>query len=98
MLCKHVSFNAPTGYRHHSGSWRFHAFTGRTDRPFITDSGGFQVFSLKHGSVKESLESKGELKRSTVKNKSHWRSGSNAVKVTEDNVVFRVIEMGQKSF
>ncbi len=69
-----------------------HKFTGRYDRPFITDSGGFQVFSLKHGSVKESLASRGELKRSTIKNKPHWRSGitgSNAVKVTEDHVVFK---------
>jgi len=76
-----------------------HKFTGRTDRPFITDSGGFQVFSLKHGSVKESLESRGELKRSTVKNKPHWRSGitgSNAVKVTEDHVIFKSYRDGSK--
>ena len=77
-----------------------HNFTGRTDRPFITDSGGFQVFSLKHGSVKESLESKGELKRSiSTKNKPHWRSGvtgSNAVKVTEDHVIFKSYRDGSK--
>ena len=77
-----------------------HNFTGRTDRPFITDSGGFQVFSLKHGSVKESLESKGELKRSiSAKNKPHWRSGitgSNAVKVTEDHVIFKSYRDGSK--
>ena len=75
-----------------------HNFTGR-DRPFITDSGGFQVFSLKHGSVKESLESRGELKRSTVKNKPHWRSGitgANAVKVTEDHVIFKSYRDGSK--
>jgi queuine tRNA-ribosyltransferase len=76
-----------------------HKFTGRTDRPFITDSGGFQVFSLKYGSVKESLESQGELKRSTIKNKPHWRSGitgSNAVKVTEDHVIFKSYRDGSQ--
>lgn len=77
-----------------------HMFTGRTDRPFITDSGGFQVFSLKHGSVKESLESQGEIKRSnSTKNKPHWRSGvtgSNAVKVTEDYVIFKSYRDGSK--
>ena len=33
-----------------------HKFTNR-DRPFITDSGGFQVFSLAYGSVQEELSS-----------------------------------------
>ena len=36
-----------------------HEFTGRRNGPFITDSGGFQVFSLKYGGVAESLESGG---------------------------------------
>jgi queuine tRNA-ribosyltransferase len=36
-----------------------HEFTGRRNGPFITDSGGFQVFSLKYGGVTESLESGG---------------------------------------
>ncbi|GAB0496695.1 hypothetical protein MMPV_008009 [Pyropia vietnamensis] len=35
-----------------------HAFTGRT-RPLITDSGGFQVFSLAHGTVHDELNRKG---------------------------------------
>ena len=42
-----------------------HKYTGRTDRPFITDSGGFQVFSLAYGSVQEELSSKGEKKTSS---------------------------------
>lgn len=77
-----------------------HKFTGRTNQPFITDSGGFQVFSIAYGSVKESLESKGELKRSNPKGtKRHWRSdvtGYNAVKVTEDHVVFKSYRDGSK--
>ncbi|KAL7540433.1 hypothetical protein ACHAXR_010110 [Thalassiosira sp. AJA248-18] len=78
-----------------------HKFTGR-DNPFITDSGGFQVFSLAYGSVKESLESKGELKRATQRkkiNKPYWRSdltGKNAVKVTEDHVIFKSYRDGSQ--
>jgi queuine tRNA-ribosyltransferase len=77
-----------------------HKFTGRTSHPFITDSGGFQVFSLAYGSVKESLESGGELKRAKLKNnKPHWRSdvsGQNAVRVTEDHVIFKSYRDGSK--
>ena len=77
-----------------------HQFTGR-DGPFITDSGGFQVFSLAYGSVKESLESKGELKRANVWNKTkpYWRSdvtGENAVTVQEDCVTFKSYRDGSK--
>lgn len=46
-----------------------HTFVNRPNRPLITDSGGFQVFSLAYGSVQESLESEGELKRSGSKSK-----------------------------
>ena len=72
-----------------------HNFT-KHKAPFITDSGGFQVLSLKYGSVQESLESKGEageLKRAKrYKSKAGWRTdvmGKDAVKVTEDGVTFR---------
>ncbi len=46
--------------------------------PIITDSGGFQVFSLAYGSVKEELKSKG-LSRHT----------ESVIKITEDGVLFR---------
>ncbi|KAL9180118.1 hypothetical protein ACHAXT_008088 [Thalassiosira profunda] len=69
-----------------------HKFTGRNG-PFITGSGGFQVFSLKYGSVKESLESKGlKMASSRSKSKPYWRTdvmGDKAVKVTEDHVIFK---------
>ncbi len=32
-----------------------HAFISRRNRPLITDSGGFQIFSLQHGGVAEEL-------------------------------------------
>ena len=69
-----------------------HKFTGRRNRPFITDSGGFQVLSLKYGGVKESLQKGGELKMASAKKKKkkHWRSDvMGKVKVTEEQVIFR---------
>ncbi|KAL7540190.1 hypothetical protein ACHAWF_006618 [Thalassiosira exigua] len=82
------------------GAGGIHKFTGRNG-PFITDSGGFQVFSLAYGSVKEALESKGQLKMANPRNKRkpHWRSdviGKDAVKVTEDHVVFKSYRDGSK--
>lgn len=46
--------------------------------PIITDSGGFQVFSLKYGSVHEELKSKGTKKLE-----------NSVLKITEDGVLFR---------
>ncbi|OSX68338.1 hypothetical protein BU14_2976s0001, partial [Porphyra umbilicalis] len=43
-----------------------HAFTGRT-APIITDSGGFQVFSLAHGTVHDELNRKGVKPPTAVK-------------------------------
>ena len=41
-----------------------HAFMGRRARPLITDSGGFQIFSLRYGGVAEELAAGGgSLKR-----------------------------------
>lgn len=77
-----------------------HKFTKRTDRPFITDSGGFQVFSLAYGSVQEELSSQGELKRAkSAKTKPGWREdvmGEDAVKVSEEGVMFRSYRDGTK--
>lgn len=54
-----------------------HTFMNRT-MPLITDSGGFQVFSLMYGTVKDELKSQGTKK------------GDNAVlRVDEEGVLFR---------
>lgn len=54
-----------------------HSFIGR-NMPIITDSGGFQVFSLAYGTVKDELKSRGQ------------KSGNNLVmKITEEGVKFR---------
>lgn len=54
-----------------------HTFMQRT-KPIITDSGGFQVFSLAYGGVHDELKSRG--------NKKH---GGSVLSVTEEGVVFR---------
>jgi len=61
-----------------------HAFINRKG-PIITDSGGFQVFSLAYGTVHDELKSKGTKKQ----------DGS-VVKITEDGVLFRSYRNGDK--
>lgn len=79
-----------------------HEWTNRRrDRPFITDSGGFQVFSLAYGSVHEELSSKGELKRAKRGKKNLDKAsgnvlGKDAVKVSEEGVIFRSYRDGTK--
>lgn len=53
--------------------------------PIITDSGGFQVFSLTYGSVANELKSKGTKK-----------SDGMVLKITEDGVLFRSYRDGRK--
>jgi len=61
-----------------------HKFINRS-KPIITDSGGFQVFSLAYGTVKEELKSKGQKK------------GTNAIiKINEEGVIFRSYRDGSK--
>lgn len=61
-----------------------HQFIQR-NMPIITDSGGFQVFSLAYGSVAQELKSKGTKKH----------DGS-VLKITEDGVLFRSYRDGAK--
>ena len=61
-----------------------HKFMNRT-KPIITDSGGFQVFSLMYGTVHDELKSRG--------NKSEQNS---VLKVNEEGVLFRSYRDGAK--
>lgn len=61
-----------------------HSFIGRS-LPIITDSGGFQVFSLAYGGVAEELKSAGCKK-----------NDGSVLKITEDGVLFRSYRDGQK--
>ncbi|MGE0009259.1 MAG: tRNA guanosine(34) transglycosylase Tgt [Candidatus Babeliales bacterium] len=54
-----------------------HNFINRKN-PIITDSGGFQVFSLAYGTVKDELKSKGKTQHN-----------NSVLKITEDGVLFR---------
>lgn len=54
-----------------------HSFINRKN-PIITDSGGFQVFSLAYGTVKDELKSKGQKK-----------TDGSVIKINEDGVLFR---------
>lgn len=61
-----------------------HAFMQR-DKPIITDSGGFQVFSLAYGSVADELKSRGQKK-----------VDGHVLKISEDGVWFRSYRDGSK--
>lgn len=61
-----------------------HRFINRK-MPIITDSGGFQVFSLAYGSVADELKSKGKKKQ-----------GGHVLKISEEGVVFRSYRDGAK--
>lgn len=61
-----------------------HTFINR-NQPIITDSGGFQVFSLAYGGVADEIKSKGTKKNS-----------SSVVKITEEGVVFRSYKDGSR--
>lgn len=61
-----------------------HKFMNRS-KPIITDSGGFQVFSLAYGTVKDELKSKGK------------KTNANSVlKTSEEGVLFRSYRNGDK--
>jgi len=61
-----------------------HTFMNRKS-PIITDSGGFQVFSLAYGGVANELKSSGKKQK-----------GGSVLKITEDGVVFRSYRDGRK--
>lgn len=62
-----------------------HSFINRK-LPIITDSGGFQVFSLAYGSVADELKSRGLKKQ----------GGGSVLKITEEGVLFRSYRDGSK--
>lgn len=77
MFCNtyHLMLQPGTDVVKQSGG--LHNFIQR-QAPIITDSGGFQVFSLAYGTVKDELKSKGKKK-----------GNSGVLKISEDGVLFR---------
>ncbi|KAG7669190.1 hypothetical protein KSW81_007350 [Nannochloris sp. 'desiccata'] len=66
-----------------------HSFMSRRrDRPLITDSGGFQAFSLAYGTVHQELHS--SLKRkSSPSSEKRTRDGNLVLKISEEGITFR---------
>lgn len=75
-----------------------HTFMNR-QKPIITDSGGFQVFSLQHGSIvdERSGSGGGELKRAVLNKRNNNASGT-VLKIDEQGVTFRSYRDGKKIF
>jgi len=63
-----------------------HTFMNRT-KPIITDSGGFQVFSLMYGSVHDELKSRGAKKHANT-----------VMRINEEGVLFRSYKDGAPIF
>lgn len=84
MFCNtyHLMLQPGTGLVKKAGG--LHKFIKR-DLPIITDSGGFQVFSLAYGSVANELKSQGTKK-----------NGGSVLKITEEGVLFRSYRDGAK--
>lgn len=61
-----------------------HKFMNR-NMPLITDSGGFQVFSLAYGTVHQELKSQGQK-----------QNNGSVLKINEDGVIFRSYRDGRK--
>jgi queuine tRNA-ribosyltransferase len=78
----HLLLQPGTDILHQVGG--LHAFMNRT-LPIITDSGGFQVFSLAYGSVHDELKSRGTKKNNNT-----------VVRISEEGVLFRSYRDGAK--
>lgn len=77
MFCNTYHLMVHPGADVVQGAGGLHKFINRP-YPIITDSGGFQVFSLAYGTVKEELKSKGLNRHSEA-----------VVKISEEGVLFR---------
>jgi len=84
MFCNTYHLLLQPGVEIIQQSGGLHRFIHR-DLPIITDSGGFQVFSLAYGSVAHELKSRGVKKRE-----------NSVLKITEEGVLFRSYRDGRK--
>ncbi len=84
MFCNtyHLILQPGSSIIKHAGG--LHKFMNRTN-PIITDSGGFQVFSLAYGGVSDELKSRGQKK-----------NDGSVLKITEEGVLFRSYRNGDK--
>ncbi len=84
MFCNTYHLMLQPGAQVVKNAGGIHQFINRK-MPIITDSGGFQVFSLKYGSVHDELKSRGTK-----------RPENSILKITEEGVTFRSYRDGSK--
>ncbi len=84
MFCNTYHLMLQPGTQTIKDAGGLHTFINR-DKPIITDSGGFQVFSLAYGTVKDELKSKGQKTQNNT-----------VLKINEDGVLFRSYRNGDK--
>lgn len=84
MFCNTYHLLLQPGSKIIKSAGGIHKFINR-NMPIITDSGGFQVFSLAYGSVASELKSKGQKKTT-----------NSVVKINEEGVLFRSYRDGTK--
>lgn len=84
MFCNTYHLLLQPGTKVVKNAGGLHKFINRK-LPIITDSGGFQVFSLAYGSVADELKSRGTKKQ-----------GGSVLSITEDGVLFRSYRDGAK--
>src|SRR3990172_2278637 len=84
MFCNtyHLMLHPGTAVVKQAGG--LHSYMNR-NKPIITDSGGFQVFSLAYGTVKDELKSRGQKKGDNL-----------VIKTSEEGVLFRSYRDGTK--
>lgn len=84
MFCNTYHLMVQPGSETIKAAGGLHSFIGRKG-PIITDSGGFQVFSLAYGSVHDELKSSGTKKHDGC-----------VLKINEEGVIFRSYRNGDK--
>ncbi len=84
MFCNTYHLMLQPGTKTVAKAGGLHKFINR-NAPIITDSGGFQVFSLAYGTVKDELKSKGQKK-----------ANNSVLKINEEGVTFRSYRDGSK--
>jgi queuine tRNA-ribosyltransferase len=84
MFCNTYHLMLQPGSQTIKNAGGLHKFMNRS-MPLITDSGGFQVFSLMYGTVKDELKSSGQKK-----------GDGSVLKITEEGVLFRSYRNGDK--
>lgn len=84
MFCNTYHLMLQPGTKTIAKAGGLHTFINR-NAPIITDSGGFQVFSLAYGTVKDELKSKGQKK-----------ANNSVLKINEEGVTFRSYRDGSQ--